>query len=80
MNYKKKDKWLYVIILFAVAIVIEAAILIMIWTRRHSGTGASAPAIEEKLRTGQKYLSEMDYDKAIAAFTEAIEVDEKSTE
>ncbi len=43
--------------------------------------GKSRPGgIEEKLRLGQRYLSELDYDNAIIAFEDVIEIDDRNTE
>ena len=44
------------------------------------GSKNSDQALRDQLALGEKYLNEMDYDKAILAYKEALEIDPDSTE
>lgn len=74
---KRTDKLTILIIIFAV-IVALLAIVLKVLPALSGGSGGKT--ITEKLKSGQKYLSEMDYDQAIAAFNEALEIDDRNTE
>ena len=77
MTVKNKD-WKTTILIFAMA---TAVILAIVSTVIYTMRDKSRPGgIEEKLRLGQKYLSELDYDSAIAVFEDVIEIDDRNTE
>ena len=56
MEYRKKDSKLIIVILLAAAAILLAAIFVCLKQR----SGDSSSGIDEKLRLGQKYLSELD--------------------
>lgn len=71
---KKKDtKWIWITGAVAVLCVLLVAVLVV------SG-GNSGRRLQEQLRLGEKYLTELDYEQAIAAYRAAIEIDPKCEE
>ena len=72
---KKKGKLITLLCVLAV-VVIGAGIGIFISLQNHS----SLTPLQEALNLGEKYLEELDYENAVMAFTEATEIDPKSTE
>lgn len=77
MVNRKKDKELIAVIILSALAVLLAVILAFLLLRRGRKPSAT---IEEKLRLGQKYLTELDYDNAITAYAEVIEIDDRNTE
>ena len=69
-NQKKKT-----VIAVAAVIVISAIVFVLI-----AGGNSSAKRIAELLDLGNKYLTEQDYEEAVAAFQEAIEIEPKCEE
>lgn len=72
MNRKRKKLMIAGIVILAVLIVLLAVVFV-------SGSG-DAKRLREQLDLGQKYLSELEYDQAVAAFTEAVAIDPKSVD
>ena len=70
---KKKGN---VLIIVLIAILIVAAILLGL------GLYNSSPQtkVRKQISLGNRYYEEMDYDRAIAAYTEALEIDPKNVE
>ena len=66
----KNNVFLFVVALVVILIIIGMVIAIMLNSPRNK--------YNKLIDLGQKYLSEMDYDKAIAAFSSAIEIDPMS--
>ena len=60
----------------AVIAVVLAAVLAMLTAWNH----LPAQRVRNQVALGQKYLSELQYDKAILAFSRAAEIDEKNVE
>ncbi|MBD5461268.1 MAG: tetratricopeptide repeat protein [Lachnospiraceae bacterium] len=69
---KRKKLMFAGIAILAMLIIILAVVFV-------SGNG-DAKKLRERLDLGQKYLSELEYDQAVAVFTEAIAIDPKSTD
>lgn len=69
-----------IVVIYSIAAVMLALLLVLLWMRLRSGSASSPNKIEEKLRLGQKYLSELDYDRAVAEFTDVIKIDDKTVE
>ena len=77
MTIKNKD-WKTTILIFVMAAAVVLAIVsTVIYTMRGKSRSGG---IEEKLRLGQRYLSELDYDKAITVFEDVIKIDDRNTE
>ena len=58
--------------------VIAAAVLLVIVVTGIAVLGSPARRYDRQLSLGEKYLDELDYEKAIAAYTAAIEIDPKN--
>ena len=73
----KKKKWLVPVIIAGVVALIAIAVItaIVILT-----VAAPKRALKNQLDAGQKYLTELDYEKAILAYEEALRIDPKNTE
>lgn len=69
---------------FRILLIIVAAVVIIIAgiiaATQLTGSGATQRRIEKQLSLGEKYLSEMNYKKAIAVFKKAIEIDPKNVD
>lgn len=72
VNLKKKNTGLIAGI--AVAVVVLAIILVMVFS------GGSSDSLQKQLDLGNKYMQEMDYEQAVAAYLAAIEIDERCVE
>ncbi|MCR5738426.1 MAG: zinc-ribbon domain-containing protein [Lachnospiraceae bacterium] len=73
---KKKRKWVPFVLLFSTLIIGILTLLVIIYVRSNS----PEHRLQEQLDLGYKYLSELDYDRAIAAFEAAIDIDPNSAE
>ncbi len=73
---RKKGKIITLICVLAVAVAGAAAGIFFVL----QGRGSSLTPLQEALQLGEKYLEELDYENAVMAFTEAAEIDPKSTE
>ncbi len=71
-----KNKKSRVNMVLAVIAVVLAAVLAMLTAWNH----LPAQRVRNQVALGQKYLSELQYDKAILAFSRAAEIDEKNVE
>ncbi|MBD5460148.1 MAG: tetratricopeptide repeat protein [Lachnospiraceae bacterium] len=65
-----------VVLAAAAVILAAAAVLVGVIISRGGGTSK----LQEQLELGQKYLSEMNYEQAVVAFHQAIEIDPKSAD
>jgi tetratricopeptide (TPR) repeat protein len=72
INKKKNISW---IIIVAVVAAIALITGIVIYTRSVSGTRG----LQEQLNLGYKYLSELEYEKAVAAFDAVLQIDPKNS-
>ena len=72
---RKRKRWPFVV-LFSTLIVIILAVLIVLYVRSNS----PQHRLQEQLDLGYRYLSELNYEKAVAAFEAAIEIDPKNVE
>ncbi len=72
---KKENKKVYLIIFIIIAILILAVVFGVILF-----VGGKKAKLDEQLDLGDKFLSELDYEQAIAAYDQAIEIDSKSVE
>lgn len=72
VNLKKKNTGLIAGI--AAAVVILAIILVVVFS------GGSSDSLQKQLDLGNKYMQEMDYEQAVAAYLAAIEIDERCVE
>ncbi|MCR4642765.1 MAG: hypothetical protein K5697_12155 [Lachnospiraceae bacterium] len=67
---KKRSKKTGILIIAAAAVIVVAvAILVVVMS------GSAGRSLREQLTLGDRYLSEMDYEKALAAYRAAIEID-----
>jgi tetratricopeptide (TPR) repeat protein len=73
---KKKRKRLPFVLLFSTLIIGILTLLVIIYVRSNS----PEHRLQEQLDLGYKYLSELDYDRAVAAFEAAIDIDPNSAE
>lgn len=58
------------VVLFLVIAVLATAVLLLVLSRPHS--------LPRQLELGEKYLTELDYENAVMAFTAAIEIDDRA--
>lgn len=80
MRKKKKDGLVILVIVLAVLVVILAVLLIIRRAILPSVLGKTRQVVvERELRLGKRYLSEMEYDKAVTAFSKVVEIDDKNT-
>ena len=70
---KKPPIWLFIVIGLSVVAVIAAIVIII-------AVGNSGSKVQKKITAAEKYLAELDYEKAIAAYNAAIEIDKTSLE
>ena len=82
MDYRKKrgsfeTVMIIIIVVLLVLIAITSALLLLRPLIRDRG---SKLAVERRLSLGKRYLSEMEYDKAVAEFSEVVRIDKKNTE
>ena len=73
---KEKKKWLVPIIV-AGAVILVAIVAAIIVMRTLSNPKR---LLKNKLDAGQKYLTELDFEKAVLAYKEAISIDAKNVE
>ncbi len=66
---KKRSKKTGILIAAAAVIVVAVVILVVVMS------GSAGRSLREQLTLGDRYLSEMDYEKALAAYRAAIEID-----
>ena len=74
----KKKSAVQVIAISAVAVVVVAAVLIAVVL--FVSSSGEKRRIADQLALGDRYLSEMDYDQAIAAYLAVIEIDPNNKE
>ncbi len=82
MEYRKKRSsfetaMVIIIVVLLVLIAIASALLFLRPMMRNQG---SKLAVERRLTLGKRYLSEMDYEKAVTEFSEIVRIDKKNTE
>ena len=82
MEYRKKRSsfetaMVIIIVVLLVLIAIASALLFLRPLVRDQG---SKLAVERRLTLGKRYLSEMDYEKAVTEFSEVVRIDKKNTE
>ena len=75
---KKKKKGKIITLICVLALVVLGAGIGIFFALQ--GGGSSLTPLQEALQLGEKYLNELDYENAVMAFTEATEIDPKSTE
>lgn len=80
MATRKKDNGLVIVIILAAVAVLLAVVLVFLWLHPEHPDRNPSGIIEEKLRLGQKYLTELDYDNAVTVYAEVIEIDDRNTE
>ena len=82
MDYKKKRSPVEtaLIIIIAVLFVLIAIVSALLILKPFLHDRGGRMAINRKLRLGNRYLSEMEYDKAVTEFSEVIRVDNKNTD
>lgn len=71
MNVQKKSHKKLILIIVAIACILCAALTTVILVRGNS----KAKKLEKQLELGEKYLDELEYERAIAAYEEAIEIE-----
>ena len=74
---KKKKKGKIITLICVLALVVIGAGIGIFFALQ--GGGSSLTPLQEALQLGEKYLNELDYENAVMAFTEATEIDPKST-
>ena len=67
---KKRSKKTGILIISAAAVIVVAAVILVVVM-----SGSAGRSLREQLTLGDRYLSEMDYEKALAAYRAAIEID-----
>lgn len=72
----KSSKTKLFIIIAAIVVIVLTIVAVLLFTSR----GGTAKKVEKQLSLGAKYLSELDYEQAIAAYELAIEIDPKSAD
>lgn len=72
---KRKNSKIIVAMVAAVIAVLTILAIVLV-----SSSGATAKKVKEQLSLGEKYLTELDYEQAIAAYELAIELDPKCEE
>lgn len=72
----KSSKTKLFILIAAIAIVVLTIGAVILFTSK----GGTAKKVEKQLSLGAKYLSELDYEQAVAAYELAIEIDPKSVD
>lgn len=82
MDYRKKRSPVetVLIIIIAVLFVLIAIVSALLILRPVLHGRGGRMAVDRKLRLGNRYLSEMEYDKAVTEFTEVIRIDDKNTD
>ena len=82
MDYKKKRSPVEtaLIIIIAVLFVLIAIVSALLILKPILHDRGGRMAINRKLRLGNRYLSEMEYDKAVTEFSEVIRIDNKNTD
>ena len=81
MQKKKVDGLTILVIVLAVLVMITGMLVIAVRVVFPAVRGPVRDAvIERELRLGRRYLSEMEYDKAVAAFSRVVEIDDRNTE
>ena len=70
---KKPPIWLFIVIGLAIIAVVAVIVIIVV-------VGNSGSKAQKKITAAEKYLSELDYEKAIASYNAAIEIDPTSLE
>ena len=71
----KKKRFPWVIAIVSSLIVVALSIIIVIWV-----SGSKERNYEEQLKLAERYLDELDYDRAIAAYKAAIDIDPDNPE
>lgn len=82
MDYKKKRSPVEtaLIIIIAVLFVLIAIVSALLILKPFLHDRGGRLAINRKLRLGNRYLSEMEYDKAVTEFSDVIRIDNKNTD
>lgn len=82
MDFRKKRSPVetVLIIIIAVLFVLIAIVSALLILRPVLHGRGGRMAVDRKLRLGNRYLSEMEYDKAVTEFTEVIRLDDKNTD
>ena len=76
---KKKKKWLIPVIIAGVAAIVLAIIIAVVVSAIIAVTAPKRKA-KEQMDAGDKYLLELDYEKAILAYKEALRIDPKNVD
>jgi flagellar basal body-associated protein FliL len=66
-NVKKKKNIVLIAVLIAVVVLCIVAVIVLLLS-----SGGKEKKLKEQLALGDRYLSEMDYEKAIRAYKEAL--------
>ena len=72
---RKRKRW-PIVTLFSILIIVILAVLIGLYVRSNS----PQRRLQEQLDLGYRYLTELNYEKAVAAFEAAIEIDPQNVE
>ena len=82
MDYKKQRSSVetVLIIIIAVLFVLIAIVSALLILRPFLSSRGGRMVVDRKLKLGKRYLSEMEYDKAVTEFSEVIRIDDKNTE
>ena len=80
MRKKKADGLTILVIVLAVLVMIVSMLLVVRRFILPQVSGRTRTAvIRRELRLGKRYLSEMEYDKAVTSFEKVVRLDEKNT-
>lgn len=74
---RKKNKWYLPVIIISAGIVFAAIAAIIIIV---SAVAVPKSKVKKQLALGEKYLSDMDYENAVLAYREAVQIDPKCEE
>ena len=81
MHKKKKDTFALVMVtVIGILLFLILATAVLLFARPMIQDRFQGRAVERKLTLGKRYLSEMEYEKAVAALSDVVRIDKKNTE
>ena len=81
MHKKKKDTFALVMVtVIGILLFLILVTAVLLFARPMIKDRFQGRAVERKLTLGKRYLSEMEYEKAVAALSDVVRIDKKNTE
>lgn len=81
MHKKKKDTFALVMVtVIGILLFLILVTAVLLFARPMIQNRFQGRAVERKLTLGKRYLSEMEYEKAVAALSDVVRIDKKNTE